>query len=128
MQHVIAESCDGRPLTLISTCLAVGLPDEHQTSEAGIFAQDLFPYACHRYKEILLAHAQLFTSALYHQVKGLQDLSLQRLTQVLTRIDCRQACQCAVTSGIVSSGSYLFLAVSSSSPTPPSCPMKKLVS
>ena len=90
MQHIIAKSCDERPLTPISSCLTVGLPKEHQTSEAGIFAQDLFPYNSHRYKEVLLAHAHLYTFALHHQIKGLQDLSLQRLTQVLTRIDCRQ--------------------------------------
>ena len=59
IQHVITESCDTRPLTPISRCFTVGLPGEHQTSEAGLFAEDLFPYNTHHYKEVLLAHARL---------------------------------------------------------------------
>jgi hypothetical protein len=86
----MAESCDGPPLAPISNYSTVGLPEEHQTSEAGVFAQDLFPYAHHHYKEVLLANAHLYTFALYYQIKGLQDLSLQRLTQVLMWINCRQ--------------------------------------
>lgn len=90
MQHVIAESCDGGPLTPINSCLAVGLPEECQTREAGIFAQNQFPHSSHRYDQVLLAHARLYTFSVYHQIKSLQDLSLQRLTQVLARIDCSQ--------------------------------------
>ena len=43
-QHVIAKSCDGRPLMPISRCLNITLPGKRQTSEAGMFAQDLFSY------------------------------------------------------------------------------------
>lgn len=91
MEHVVAESCNGRPLTPISSCLALGLPEERQTTEAGIFAHESFAYNSHCYNEVLLAHAHLYTFALYHQIKALQDFSLQRLTQVLMRINCRQS-------------------------------------
>ena len=33
---VVLKSYDGRPLTLIGSCLTIGLPEEHQSSEAGI--------------------------------------------------------------------------------------------
>ena len=91
MQHVIAELCDAQPLTPISSCLTVGLPDMYQIREAGVFAQRLFPYNSHYYKEVLLAHAHLYIFTLYHDIKDLRDLSLQRLTQVLMQIDCKQS-------------------------------------
>lgn len=101
MQHVISESCDTRALTPVNKCLTVGLPEKHQTSEAGRFPQDLCLYDSHFYREVLLAHAQLYTFAVYHQVKDLQSLSLQRLTQVLARIDCRQSHAASETAALV---------------------------
>jgi hypothetical protein len=90
--EVVEEPAEfyGRPLTSVDANFLAGLPQMSELTEAGVFKEQQFPYSSHCYVNVLLAHAKVYTFALYHFIESLQELALQRLTQTITRIDCRQ--------------------------------------
>jgi hypothetical protein len=53
-----------------------------------IFECEDFPDRDYSYRAPLFAHAEVYEFATYHQLPGLQELALQRMTQTLRKIDC----------------------------------------
>lgn len=90
VQKALIESFETRPLTPISRCLDIEPPVEAYKTAAGMFEDASFPYANHCYLGPLLAHAQVYSFAQYHLLPSLQTIALQRLTQVLRRMDCSE--------------------------------------
>jgi hypothetical protein len=90
VQKALIESYETRPLTPISRCLNIEPPVEVYKTAAGMFEDASFPYASHCYLGPLLAHAQVYSFAQYHFLPSLQTIALQRLTQVLRRMDCSE--------------------------------------
>jgi hypothetical protein len=90
VQKALIESFETRPLTPISRCLGIEPPVEAYKTAAGVFEGASFPYANHCYLGLLLAHARVYSFARYHLLPSLQKVALQRLTQVLRRMDCSE--------------------------------------
>ncbi|KAJ6258519.1 hypothetical protein Dda_6563 [Drechslerella dactyloides] len=73
-----------RPLTPIQYHLKdVRLPTWRVTTEAGKAEYMNRGHRTSEYAHVLLAHAQVYVLADYHQVKSLMKMALQRLTQVM---------------------------------------------
>jgi hypothetical protein len=90
LQKALIESFETRPLTPISKCLNIESPVEAYKTAAGMFEDASFPYANHYYLGPLLAHARVYSFAQYHLLPSLRTIALQRLTQVLRRMDCSE--------------------------------------
>jgi hypothetical protein len=65
MQNIAADSCE-KPLTPVDEDFLVGLPLQSELTEAGIFEEQQFSYNSYCYMDVLLAHAKVYTFALYH--------------------------------------------------------------
>ncbi|KAJ9301203.1 hypothetical protein DTO271G3_1338 [Paecilomyces variotii] len=75
-----------RPLTPLDRCLEAGLPVKTRPTAAGVFDQLCKPHKGNFGTEIL-THARVYQFAHYFLFPELEELALQRLTQVLLELD-----------------------------------------
>ena len=88
LQGAILESCSVRPLTPLGRCVGLSLVVNMRKTAGGIFEDQDFPFCDYSYRELLLAHAEVYAFAKYHMLPSLQELALQRMIQTLRKIDC----------------------------------------
>lgn len=80
------EGQSERPLTPLSRCLQAGLPAETMQTAAAAFMKE--PSACDEgLGDIALIHAKVYCFAHQFLFSRLEDLALQRLTQLLLKCD-----------------------------------------
>lgn len=84
--RILNETLSERPLTPLSRCLQVGLPAETMQTAAAAFIKELS--ACDEgLGDIALMHAKVYCFAHQFLFSRLEDLALQRLTQLLLKCD-----------------------------------------
>lgn len=76
-----------RPLTPLSRCIPVGLPAETMETAAATFTETAFHDSDELLGIIALMHAKVYCFAHRFLISRLEELSLQRLTQVLLTCD-----------------------------------------
>ena len=76
-----------RPLTPLSRCLQAGLPAETSRTAAGAFKKAAFQNCDDSIGASTLVHAKVYTFAHQFLLFDLEELALQRLTQVLLASD-----------------------------------------
>lgn len=76
-----------RPLTPLSKCLHMSLPQDQDSPETDAAKLEKFDPSCYDYKEALLSHAKVYVLAHYKSIDSLQTLALQRLLMTLSRIN-----------------------------------------
>lgn len=81
-----------RPLTPIRACLDAGLPAEGIQTAAGAVAKKDFKDHEHNVGPSVLVHAKVYSFAHRHFFLELGKLALQRLTQILILVPCKQTC------------------------------------
>jgi hypothetical protein len=84
------QSALGRPLTPISKCLEVGLPEERLRTAAGVVAEKEFKDHDHTVGMSVLVHAKVYSFAHCHFFSDLANFALQRLTQILIVSPCKR--------------------------------------
>ncbi|KAF4767080.1 hypothetical protein HAV15_009106 [Penicillium sp. str.  len=83
---VLNEAPSERPLTPLSRCLQAGLPAETMQTAAAAFMK--VPIACDKgLGDIALMHAKVYCFAHQFLFSRLEDLALQRLTQLLLKCE-----------------------------------------
>ncbi|EKV04777.1 BTB/POZ-like [Penicillium digitatum] len=83
---ILNEALSERPLTPLSRCLQVGLPAETMQTAAAAFMKE--PSACDEgLGDIALMHGKLYCFAHQFLFSRLENLALQRLTQLLLKCD-----------------------------------------
>jgi hypothetical protein len=87
-QNAILQSCNIRPLTPLGKCIGLSPIATMRKSAGGVFEDQDFPYQNYSYQAPLFAHAEVYSFAKYHLLPALQNLALQRMTQILRSIDC----------------------------------------
>ncbi|KAJ5335659.1 uncharacterized protein N7506_005595 [Penicillium brevicompactum] len=81
---ILNEGLSERPLTPLSRCLQAGLPAETMQTAAAAFMKE--PSACDEgLGDIALMHAKVYCFAHQFLFSRLEDLALQRLTQLLLK-------------------------------------------